>query len=122
MADATEIKFFYEKSNFFRVVHADGVFGGSTPLGYLHLAFYNERHPIPKTTALALVEDGKVSGPEKILDRKEGIFREVEVDVVMDLNVAVAFRGWLDEKIEGLRKHQNINDADWAKILENARV
>ena len=116
-----EVQFFYEKSNFFRVIHADGAYGGSTPLGDIHMAFYNERHPIPKVTALAL-DDSKPLGAEVIKDRKEGIFREVEVDVVMNLNVALAIRSWLDSKMEALRKQQNISDEDWAAMKESYRA
>ena len=42
------IRYHYIKSNSFRIVHADGVYGGSTPKGYLHLDFFSERFPIPQ--------------------------------------------------------------------------
>lgn len=116
-----ELLFYYEKSNFFRVIHADGAYGGNTPQGDIHIAFYNERHPIPKITSLPLIGN-KRAGPEVVKERKEGIFREVEVDIVMNLNTAVAFRIWFDEKIEALRKQQGVSDQDWAKIQDTYRA
>ena len=44
----TTLKFEYEKSEQFRTVFADGAIGGVTPRGYVHVAFYSERSPIPK--------------------------------------------------------------------------
>ena len=49
IVDAAELEFDFEKSNFFRVIHVDGVFGGISPgSNLLHMAIYNERQPLPK--------------------------------------------------------------------------
>ena len=95
------IKFDYIKSNFFRVVRADGVFGGVTPRQAIHMAFFNERNAIPKQTVFSVNEDGTL-GPEIREERvvRDAIVREVEVDVVMDLNTAKSFLEWLRKKIE----------------------
>lgn len=114
---AEEVQFFYEKSNHFRVVHADGVYGGITPMGYLHFALYNERHPIPKVSALP-ISDGRPAGPEVVKEKKDGIFREVEVDVIMDINIAIAFKQWLDEKVKALKAHHGIADDVWEKMVK----
>ena len=37
----------YIKSNLFRVVVADGAFGGLTPRGNIHIDFWSERRAIP---------------------------------------------------------------------------
>ena len=42
------LRFFYIKAYNFRVVHVDGVIGGITPKGLLHLAVFSERAAIPQ--------------------------------------------------------------------------
>jgi hypothetical protein len=94
-----EIRFDFIKSNFFRVVRADGAFGGLAPNGVIHMAIYSERQPIPKSVVHSL-DDGLL-GPED-RSRREGrksIVREVEVDVALDINQALVLRNWLDDKI-----------------------
>jgi hypothetical protein len=87
----------YQKSNFFRVVHADGAFGGPTPRGLVNIAFYSERTALPRRTAIPVVNG--VPGPEEILESKSGVLRELEIDVIMDLAVAVSFHAWLGKVI-----------------------
>src|SRR3990172_8149969 len=38
----------YIKSNLFRVIHADGVIGGITPRGLIHMSIWSERPTIPQ--------------------------------------------------------------------------
>ena len=43
MEDAKRtVTFDYIKSNLFRVIHADGVWGGIAPTGKIHLSFFND--------------------------------------------------------------------------------
>src|SRR5689334_12561172 len=94
-----ELEFDFEKSNFFRVIHVDGFFGVVAPTQFLHIAVYNERQPIPKRV-FHNVKDG-VLQPETMAKRdgRTGLFREVEADLVLSLEGAMALRAWLDEKI-----------------------
>src|SRR5579864_8214012 len=39
--------FHYVKSNYFRVIHADGMYGGLTPCGGIFFALYSDRQPLP---------------------------------------------------------------------------
>lgn len=95
-----ELEFDFEKSNYFRVIHVDGFFGGVAPATQLlHVAVFNERQPIPKKVFHA-VNDG-VLQPETMEKReiRSGLFREVEADLILTLETAMALRIWLDEKI-----------------------
>lgn len=95
-----EIEFDFIKSNYFRVIKADGAFGGITGNGSIHMALYSERNAIPTKVVHAVV-DGSL-GPE-LRDRRQGrkaIVREVEVDVMLDITQAMALSKWLDEKIK----------------------
>lgn len=93
-----QIEYHYLKSNFFRVVHADGAFGGITPRGYIHFSLFNERGPIPKKTVREIREDGTLS-PQTIVKSKAGVVREIEIDVVLDKDAAVHLHSWLGRKI-----------------------
>ncbi len=100
-ADIQTIRFRFIKGNFFRVIHADGAWGGIDPRGHIQFALYNERRPIPRVTAME-VRGGQPT-PERIEEEEPGMVREVEVEVIMDLATAISFRSWLDDKIETLR-------------------
>jgi hypothetical protein len=98
-----EVVFRYFKSRFFRVVHADGAWGGLSPRGDIHISFYNERAAIPDTSKIALSKTtGQLVKPEEFEASSEFV-REIEVDVIVDLLTAMQLRTWLDDKIKGLQ-------------------
>ena len=105
---------YYQKSNFFRVVHADGVYGGAGPRGNLNLAFFSERAVLPKRTRIPLVNG--VPGAEHVIESKEGILREIEVNVTMDFATAVGFHAWLGKQIDDLSKHLGITAEQISKL------
>ncbi len=89
------------KSNYFRVIHADGAIGGFTPRGQIFFNLYSERPPVPEITVHA-VQNGQL-GKEITEGRpplSAGILRELEVGVIMDVNVAKALVTWLNERIK----------------------
>lgn len=96
-----ELTFIYEKGRQFRVVHVDGVIGSMSPGNALiHMSVFNERTPIPQKI-VQQVTKGEL-GPE-LMDKRvvrEGLFREVEADLVLTVEVAIAVRAWLDARIE----------------------
>ncbi|MDK1386402.1 hypothetical protein QN224_13380 [Sinorhizobium sp. 8-89] len=101
---AEDITIHYEKSRHFRVIHADGAYGGVAPSGYLHFALYNDRFPLPKVGSIPIDDNQKVTGPEVPIERKTGVFREVEADVIMDLPTALGFSLWLYEKAKEMAR------------------
>lgn len=121
----TEITFDYIKSNFFRVIHADGAFGGLAPNGNIHMALYNERQAIP--TKMVYPIEGTGLGPEIRKKRKgrEGLVREVEVDVILSIEQAQALHTWLTNKIEAFETVSDLRVADRsapAKLKSHAKV
>ena len=92
----------YIKGQYFRVIHADGAYGGTTQRGYLHATFFNERKAIPR----------EMIGGD-VVDTRGGIVRELEVDVVMDINTAVEFHRWLTRHLETLRQRIGVPDEVW---------
>ena len=104
----SELQFHFVKSNFFRVIHADGVAGGVSPKGAIQISFFNERAAIPKLTVhkVTLDANGHAIPGEEIVGRregKEGIVREVETEIVMPLEVAEAFHKWLGTAVDQLK-------------------
>lgn len=97
----------YQKSHAFRVIHADGAYGGTSPRLQLFVAFYNERFPIPKVLTYETTASG---GPVRELtderESKEGVVREIEVGVLMDLAAAKGFLAWLTDEVSKLEKRR----------------
>src|SRR5258708_3697353 len=97
----------YQKSHSFRVIHADGAYGGTSPRLQLFIAFYSERFPIPRVLTYESCSTG-APREEVIAEResKEGIIREIEVGVTMDINAAKGFAAWLSQQIAELEKRR----------------
>ena len=102
---ADKIRIEYIKSHFYRMVRADGAFGGTSPRLELFISFYNERFPIPKVLVYEQSSHGAPGAEiESERETKEGVIREVEVGVTMDLPTARSFSEWLKQKVEELEK------------------
>ncbi len=97
---ADRVKFHYLKAPAFRTIHVDGVLGGPTPSGFLNAAFFSERLPILQTSTFRINPDGTL-GAEMIEEReaREGITREVEVNLVMSVAAATELHKWLGEHL-----------------------
>jgi len=92
----------YEKSNLFRVIPVEGAYGGLTPHGKILMSVFNERLPLPKVVTHE--HDAGHLGKEVGRISREGVFREVEAALLMDIQTARAVRKWLGEKIDQVDK------------------
>lgn len=81
------VKFHFEKGKHFRVVHVDGALGGCTPTREIFVSLYNQRSAIPRLIEQELLPNGQL-GEEVHREGKEGIFREMEIGLVMTPMVA----------------------------------
>lgn len=97
--ESQELKFDYVKSHYFRVIHADGVWGGVSPRGNIHMSFYNERTALPDVSKLTLTGEGQIPKPEQY-KASSAIVREFEADVILDLATARSLSTWLNDKIK----------------------
>lgn len=111
-AEGDKIRFHYIKSPQFRTVHVDGVHGGLTPQGKVQMALYSERLPIPRETVQYLKEDGSL-GDEILEERvaRVGVVREIESNLVMDIEQARSVARWLMEKVEQFEKMTQASSA-----------
>lgn len=97
------LKFDYIKSNYFRVIHVDGVWGGVTPNLNIQMALFNERNAIPRQIVHEVKPDGTIGHelPEK-RDGRDTIVREIEASLIMDVQTAKVLIGWLQDKVDQL--------------------
>lgn len=95
------VTFHYSKSSYFRVIHADGIIGCVTPRALIHCAIFSERQAIPQTITQELSPDGTV-GAAIAHTGKEGIVRELEADVLMNLDTAKALHKWIGDRVKEL--------------------
>jgi hypothetical protein len=96
-----KVAFDYIKSQQFRVIHVDGAIGGVTPSGLLHFALYSERPAIPRRIVHRVDGSGRLgAGIDELMESRQSIVREMDVDVIATIEVAVSLRDWLTQKIE----------------------
>jgi len=112
-----EVDFIYQKTPTYKNYHADGVFGGITPGGYLHLGFFLERNPIPQKIKMEINPDSTL-GKEISQEGKKGIIREFECGVIIDLKTAKKIEKWLKDFIE---KHERIFPKSDIRPKENKK-
>lgn len=101
------LDFHYQKSPEYRTIHCDGALGGPTPRGYLSVTFFNERGTIPRRSSREVVEVGDAGyrlGDEKIVDSLDGVMRQLETTVFMDLNATREFFVWLGQRLWALEE------------------
>ncbi len=95
----------YIKNHDFKTVEGSGIFGGLTNNGQININFFTDRAPIPKKIIL---EVDSVTGKiiqEVERDSKEGIIREVQFGVLLNIETARNIVDWLNQKIEEHQKH-----------------
>lgn len=101
---ANEVAIDYLKASDFRVIWADGGVGNVTPNGLVHVAFYAERHAIPRRQVFKLqpvagTEFGNIGN--EVLEKRQSrasIVREMACDVMMSPDTAETLAKWLLEQ------------------------
>ncbi len=94
------------KSNLFRTVCTDGAIG-NTADDIIAMAFFRDRVAIPEKMVFETAADGS---PVEVFEERlgvRGLEREVEVEIVMNLNVARVVCTWLAERIEALQSQRH---------------
>jgi hypothetical protein len=114
-----EVTFDYGVSNLHRVVHADGMWGGPNGQGSLVVSFYSERPSVPVSASIQ-VENGTVVVPEKVLTGN--VQRDIEVSVQMDLQIAISFLGWLQDRVSSMATNAGLPADELEKLVETSRA
>lgn len=90
----------YIKSEYFRVIRADGAIGSLTPNGHIHMTLFSERLAIPRRQVYELVENRLGSLIESETVTRDSIVREMDVDVFLTIDIAKQIQQWLGDRIE----------------------
>ena len=93
----TSIKIYYEKGKLFRVIHVDGALGGLTPTRNIFVSLYSQRDPLPQVIEQRFSPDGTL-GDEIAREGKAGLFREMEIGLVLTSSVARELAKFLTEQ------------------------
>jgi len=98
-----QVTFEFVRSMQFRSVYVDGVTGGLTPSGHIHMTFFSERPPLPRRQTYKLNSDGSLGSevPENL--PREPIVRDMQVDILMTIHGAESLKNWLDHYIRNLK-------------------
>jgi len=103
--DDKKIKFYYQKANLFRVIHADGAWGGLTPDLQVFFSLFNTRPPIPQVLGFDIQGDGMpLQERQDMTVAKDGLMREVEVGVVMSPENVQALIDFLKGRLEAAQQ------------------
>lgn len=106
-----KIEFHYQKTSQYRGVHADGFWGGPTPRGILAVSFFSERQPIPRHAERPVVSESGATatlGPEVVTDALEGVVRQIETTIYMDLRTLQEFYSWLGPHVAAMERGLDI--------------
>lgn len=110
-AEPRTVSFDYIKSNYFRVIHCDGVVGGISPSGWIRMAPWNARPPYPKQVVHEVTSEGKMGQEVARTTRETDIVRELEVDIVFTAEMARVIIRWLETRLQELEqlegRHEN---------------
>lgn len=97
-----KVKIEFVKSNLFRVIHVDSVWGGLTPNGdSINMNLCSQRFPIPQQAVFELDQDGgfdKEISEERI--QNDDIEWEVEISAIMDIETAKELIKWLQSMVQ----------------------
>jgi hypothetical protein len=118
---AFQLPIHFIKSTCFRVIHANGVWYGGDNQRNLHLTFFNERNPIPKTMVVKLDEHGEVVGEDiSKRDSRHGMVREMEVDIVLSVPVALELYKSLGENLKAIQALAKLSPEEKLKALHES--
>ena len=84
------VKFVHERAPLFRTVHADGAWGGASASTNVHLTFFSERPPIPRSVIMEISPEGTWLDKEPVIEvaTDANVVRQFEVEVTMSLDIA----------------------------------
>jgi len=101
----TEIVFHYIKSNLYRPIFVEVIFGGVTPRGLLQMSVFSEHFPIPQQSTYGVTDQGGIGGERHELRvSRGGIIRDVEATLLISPATAKTIIDWLQEKLRDVEK------------------
>lgn len=96
--DQNKVTFHYIKDPSFRTSVTTGAIGGLTIHRLININFYIDRTPIPQSITNSVNQDGTL-GNEVNRDSKQGVVREVQFGLEMDVRTAKDIIDFLQQMI-----------------------
>ncbi len=113
MSDADQapdrIKIDWEYDKNYRVVAANGMWGGLTTRGDLHIDFFVESNRLPTSDEMSLVKQGESGAyKEQRTEPQQGaIVRRIQVGVLIPKQHVASFMRWFKDKHQQLESVSN---------------
>lgn len=97
--ETKNIKITYKRTPNYRTYNIEGIVGGLTPKGKIFIDLFNEQFPIAEFVTHELSENGFLG---KIVNKKveEGVIREIDCGIYLDIPTAVVIVDWLSARIK----------------------
>ena len=96
------VKFAYTEAPDYKIIYANGVYGGLTGKDELRFDFFQEFRPAPSEEVHEITEEGKpglLVSEDRDAQQLE-LIREKQINVVMTISAAKALYKWLEDKLE----------------------
>lgn len=94
------ITFDYVKSNLYRIIHCDGIVGGVTPNGLIHMAVWSHHRTYPEQVVHELGPEGQIGKEIERTKRAADITRELEADFLFSPALARVIITWLEGRLK----------------------
>jgi hypothetical protein len=104
--DKKKVKFKFNKTPEYRILFANGAYGGVTPRGNFLLHFFNEYSPVPTSEVIVLGDKGEVKQAQAIREQGESEFgkpvyvRDLVVGISMPADQAVSVANFILERVK----------------------
>lgn len=106
----SELRFVFTRALDYKIIPANGVWGGVTPRGDFRMEFFIEHTTDPKEITQKINPDGRLG---EIIQRKgdgETLTREITGAVLMTVEQAENIANWIKERIKVVRKDTKKNE------------
>lgn len=99
-------KFLFTKANDYRVIAANGVWGGVTPRGDVKVDFFVESLSLPESVSHLVKADDKLGDELSRSPKDRPFVREIQVGVILSIHQAESIGRWLMSKGAEFKKLQ----------------
>jgi hypothetical protein len=101
-----QVKFVLTRAADYRIVAANGVWGGVTSRGDFRADFFVESVMTPESVSHLVNPDGKLGRELSRVPSERPYVRELQVGLVLTLEHAESIGRWLVDKVEDFKKRQ----------------
>lgn len=99
-----KVKYTYRKADDYKIIFANGVYGGITPRNELKFDFIHEYKETPGIEIIPVKEDGSPAPIEKEIPEEIEITRELKIGIILNLDQAESIGRWMLAKVEAFKK------------------